>query len=140
MKRANGNRLQPSAVRRGYTLLELMVTMAISVILVGGLATSLFLASEAAQFDSSVDHVWQSGQTIDQMTHDLQTAQSFSEWTPTAVTFTAPDRNGDSLPETIRYWWSGVPGDPLRKEFNGQPTIIAEDVHDFDLRYVTRTF
>ena len=40
---------------------------------------------------------------------DVGMALSFSERSTKAITFTVPDRNGDSLVETIRYAWSGRP-------------------------------
>lgn len=140
MQRPTNLPARRSAVRQGFTLIELMVSTAISVILVGGLSTCIFIASSAVQFESSVDYAWEAGAVVDQMARDIHEAQTFSVWTPTAVEFTVPDRNGDALPETIRYSWSGVAGDPLVKEVNGQPRNVAEDVHALDLTYFTKTF
>ena len=42
------------------------------------------------------------------MLADLQLATGFTERTTKAATFTVPDRDGDSKPETLRYAWSGV--------------------------------
>lgn len=65
---------------------------------------------------------------------DIQLAQSFSENTTTAVTFTVPDRNGDNNPETIRYAWSGNAGDPLTRQYNsGAVVTVAENVHTFHI-------
>ena len=54
----------------------------------------------------------ETGRLLDLMTRDLRLALSFSERTPTAVTFTVPDRDGDGDTETIRYAWETPDGDP----------------------------
>ena len=140
MNQATGNQTSSILRRQGFTLIELLVSTAMAAILMSGLATTLFLASQAARFDSSIDNAWEAGTIIESMAHDLSIAQSFTEWTPTAVTFTVPDRNGDAVPETIRYSWSGIVEDPLVKELNGQSTIIADGVDQLDFSYVTRAF
>ena len=79
-------------------------------------------------------------EVLDEVMTDIHYALDFSERQPNAVTFTVPDRNGDSLPETIRYAWSGISGDPLTYEQNGgPPATIAEDVQQFNLDYLERT-
>ena len=57
----------------------------------------------------------------------------------TSIEFTISDITGDTNAETIRYEWSGIPGDPLQRAFNGSllTTVIA-NVHMFTLTYHTR--
>src|SRR5690606_30888846 len=63
----------------------------------------------------------------------------FSERTATAATIAVPDRTGDGRPETIRYSWSGVVGDPLLYEYNGGAALsILDGVQQFRLNGVTR--
>ena len=71
---------------------------------------------------------------------DYRLAVSVIENTPTAITFTVADRDGDGVVETIRYAWSGTPGDPLTKQVNAAPpVVVARDVRKFNLRYITKT-
>jgi len=78
-------------------------------------------------------------QVLDKFVADVEHAISFSERTANAVTFTVPDRDGNGLPDTIRYAWSGTPGDPLTYEYNGSVAEkIAVDVHNFNLASMTR--
>ena len=63
--------------------------------------------------------------------------------TPTAVTLTVPDRDGDNIPETIRYSWSGIANAPLRQEYNGvlppeDKKQFVENVQSFSLDWLTR--
>ncbi len=67
---------------------------------------------------------------------ELQYAQSVTEQTVTAITVTVPDRDADSNPEEIRYAWSGTPGEPLTRQYNGGTAAnAAEGVHDFSVDY-----
>ena len=58
-------------------------------------------------------------QALVELLADLEFALAFSEKTDHALTFTVPDRDGDFISETIRYAWSGTPGDPLTRQYNG---------------------
>jgi hypothetical protein len=57
---------------------------------------------------------------FDRIAAEAQFALDFTERTSRAITFTVPDRTGDGKPETIRYAWSGSPGAPLTRRFNGE--------------------
>lgn len=131
----------PPRRRRGYTLIELIVSMGSATMLIAGLASALFTSSSAMSLDSgSQAKRQQSAEIQADLMADLQYALNFSERTANAVTFTVPDRDGDSNPETIRYAWSGTAGDPLTYEYNnGTAVTLADDVQSFDLSYLTRT-
>lgn len=138
MKRYDPIPNRRSASRRGFTLIELVVSVAISGILMAAIGSAMFIATRTMRFDSPVDHAWQTGPVVDQIADDLHVARSFSVADPTTVTFTVPDRDGDLASETITYSWSGVAGDPLVRTYNGQSTNILEDVHSFNLTYLSR--
>lgn len=77
---------------------------------------------------------------ISTMASEHRMALTITERTLTSITFTVADRDGDGAPETIRYAWSGTPGDPLTRKLNAAaPAIVARDVRKFKLAYVTRT-
>ncbi len=132
---------QSAVTRGGFTLLEVMVASASATILLVGLASSVFVVSQA--FDSSdvtMVRNLDAGFAADDILSDLQFATRFTERTATAVTFKVPDRNGDGADETIRYAWAGSAGDPLTKELNGSaPVSILDDVAALNLEYFTRT-
>ena len=122
----------------GYTLIELMVSMATASFIIGGLASSLYIASRGFDQGGMAQRT-EADRVLDRFVADAEHALSFSERTATAAAFTVPDRNGDGQPDAIRYAWSGTPGDPLTYEYNGSaPETIAEDVHHFNLTGVTR--
>jgi len=124
----------------GYTLIELVVSMIGASVLAIGLASSLVVATQSLSLgegdlnDSRTAH-----RALAQLHRDVQSALSMSELTATSVTMTVPDRDGDSVPEVIRYAWSGVAGEPLTKEYNGQTaTNVAENVQAFSMAWATR--
>jgi hypothetical protein len=129
-----------AAARNAYTLIELVVATASSTILVGGLASSLLIASRPLAHDATpAADANRSAMALAQLSADLRHALRFTERTATAITFMVPDRTGDQLPETIRYSWSGTLGDSLMYQFNSDPALaVASDVKQFSLTALNR--
>ena len=129
--------------RWGYTLVELVASMAVMSILMVALGSVMILATQAIPENGSPLHATVDASLVaDDIAGDLYCALSFTERTAKAVEFTVPDRDrdADSLPETIRYEWSGTPGDPLMRRYNGGTAVnVAEDVREFQLSYDLRT-
>lgn len=128
--------------RRALTLAELTVSMAVSVVLLGGLASALVISSHAMPDGDSLARGLLDGATAaEQIAADLLCARSFTEVSSTAVEFTVADRNhGPDGPETIRYAWSQTAGDPLTRQYNGgAPANILDGVNEFALTYDLET-
>lgn len=121
-----------------FTLLEVMLsTVIISVIM---MAMTSVMALSTRCLNSKSEDVGRASDVMDEITTDLNLAESFSERTATAVTFTVPDRDNDSQSETIRYSWSGTPGDSIMRTYNGGGEVaVAEDVRYFSLEYILKT-
>jgi hypothetical protein len=126
--------------RRGYTLIELVAAVGTSAILVGGLTSTLFIASHALTPDvTATDEGNRSSLALNEISSDLRLALSLTERTAHAVAMTVPDRTGDGLADTIRYSWAGSAGNPLLRQFNGEPArTIATGVQDFNVVALTR--
>ncbi|MCA9270373.1 MAG: hypothetical protein KDA41_17950 [Planctomycetales bacterium] len=126
--------------RGGVTLAELLVSTVAATVLMGGLTSSIYIASQGFEADVSApaEQAHADG-ALTQVMRDAQSATEITELTATAATFVVPDRNGDNSPETIRYAWSGTPGDPLTYQLNGGAVeTLAEDVQQFNLDYLSR--
>ncbi len=127
----------------GHTLLELVVASAAAAMLMGGLASSLFIASQSLEVvvdesDSQAEERM-AHQALDMINRDLQSAIVLDAISDQSVTMQVPDRNGDGTPETIQYSWSGTVGDPLTQTYNsGTPLPIATNVQEFSLVNLTR--
>ena len=126
---------------RGLTLLEMVVTLAITSLIVAGIGSVMMIAGKALPQDAgAARQVADAGRVADRIASELRYAVSFSEWTGSAVTFTVADRDNDAVPETIRYAWSGTPGDPLTRRYNGGNAIVVLDnVRQFTLGYDLRS-
>jgi len=125
--------------RRGFSLLEAVLSTVILSVILAALVSVMLLASRALSAIAGTT-VAEAGEAADQLTTDLSLAQAFSQREPNSVTFTVPDRTGDGQGETIRYWWSGVAGQPLMRQVNGgQASAVAGNVHHFNLSYLSRT-
>ena len=127
--------------RRGFTLVELVLSMAVMTVLIGGIASAMLLASRAIPDDQSPTSVLLRGsEAAEEIAGELYTARTITERSAMAVEFTVHDRNGDEVPETLRYEWSGTAGDPLTRQYNGGTVAnIAEDVQEFQLTYDLKT-
>ncbi len=104
----------------GFTLAELVVAVTITAILMGAMTSAVFIASRAVPpANDPVVATLAAGSELDALADDLRYATVFAVLQPHVVQFTVPDRTGDGAPEDIRYEWSGVPGEPLRRQMNG---------------------
>lgn len=123
--------------RRSYTLAELIVTAGATAVLVGGMASTIVLASRALpENNTALDSVVDASDVMIQITSDLMCANGVNAHTATAIEVTVVDRDNDGSDETIRYEWSGAAGDPLIRSYNGATAVVLlDDVHVFDLGY-----
>ena len=132
--------------RPGFTLLELVVSASIAAILFVVMTSAILLGSRAIPDPQSPSlSSIRASQIVNQLATELETALYIMERSPTVLAFTVPDRNGDGIPERIRYAWSGTPGDPLTRQYNGGAALsLADHVDLFSLtpsfQSVTETY
>lgn len=103
------------------TLPELVLSISIMSVLLGGIGSAMLLAGKtmpsgnAAQLADA-----EASRALMQIVSELSYATGVASVSSRAIEFTVPDRNhGAAGPETIRYQWSGTPGDPLLRSYNG---------------------
>lgn len=123
--------------RRGLSLVELTVSMAVSTILLAGIASAMVIASHALpDSNSTMSTTIDAYRVADQLAGELYVAQTITSKTSKSITFFVPDRNGDANPEAISYSWSGIAGAPLVRQYhNGTQLIVADNVQEFQLTY-----
>ena len=131
---------QPARSRDAFTLLELTVSLSITSILLVAVGSAIVLAAKAIPNAQDQTNVFlTSGKATDDLVSELQFALGFTQRTANTVEFTVADRDGDTVDETIRYEWSGTPGDPLTRQYDGgTPVTIVEAAQEFALTYTTR--
>ena len=127
--------------RRGFTLVELVVTIAITSVIMLGIGSAMLIAGRALPAaDNPAAASLIAGQAIEQMVTELQYAATIIDSNATMIEFTVADRDADDVAETIRYEWSGTPGDPLTRQYNGGALVnLADDVQEFDLSHDLET-
>lgn len=129
-----------AAPNAGYTLMEMLAASASATVVVAGLTSAMIVASQTLDLsEQSVAARARGSRAVTQVLDDVSEALAFSERTPTAITFTVPDRTGDDAEEEIRYAWSGVEGDPLVYSLNGVSSTLVDEVKRLDFDYITRT-
>lgn len=136
--RAYRNR-SPVPARAAFTLAEVMVSVMVGGILMAGVASALVISSRAVDPAGPTTAVTAAADVVEQMAADLYCAQSFNTRLPNDVEFLVADRNNDSSPELIRFVWSGTPGDPLLRFYNGVSYTAARGVQDFGVGIFSRT-
>jgi prepilin-type N-terminal cleavage/methylation domain-containing protein len=133
-------RTPAGASRAGMTLAELSVALAVVATLMVATGSIMILTGRSVAITAAQAAEARTDDVLTTFATEHRMAITVTERTPTAITFTVADRDGDGVPETIRYAWSGKSGDPLTRQVNGgTPVVIAKDVRKFNLTTIART-
>lgn len=126
-------------LRSGTTFLEFMVTLPTAAVLIGvmGLSVTVMMRSKSqddGMYRSAYDIVTANGQ----IASDLESATSLVSSSTTHAEIVVPDRNGDGLPEQIRYEWGGATGANANKllwKYNSEPlSTLFDGIGGFSLQ------
>lgn len=123
----------------GFSLVEMVVSLAVVSVLLVGMTSAIVLASRALPSGNSpAASTVKSARALHQLRDELRAATQLLNRTATSVTLHLPDRDGDGRSEVITYAWAGNPGDPLLRSANGNAAATAIDHLDqFALKYDT---
>lgn len=123
---------------RGFTLVEIAISLAVMSIVLAGLGSVFVLAARGAEA-SADDSGAASAAGLTLLAAELGDAARISSTAARDVTFEVADRTGDAAREVIRYTWSGTPGDPLVRTFNGVSANATGPLGSFALAFATST-
>ncbi len=127
-------------LRRGQTLMELVVALVASAMLLAGLGSVMLIARQVAFTPSAAERRIDAADVFGDLSLELRYATAIIEQTSKTLEFVVADRNTDGTAERIRYTWSGTVGDPLYKSVNGDtPAAVINSVHDFQAIYVLKS-
>lgn len=103
------------------TLVELVAGIAVMSILAGAMMSAMIIASHAMPERNAVhDHAVSAMDAVDRLAEELTYATAITSLSGREIIFTVADRGDDPVgAETIRYAWSGSPGAPLVRQYNG---------------------
>jgi len=127
--------------KQGFTLVELVVSMAVMAVIIVAMGSSILIASRAMPDARSPTATRiAAAEALEQIVTELQYAVSVNQRSANMIEFCVADRNGDEVPETIRYAWSGTAATPLTRQYNGGTVVnILTDVRQFSLTYNLKT-
>jgi prepilin-type N-terminal cleavage/methylation domain-containing protein len=132
--------LRTRPARRGLTLAELSVSLAVIATLMVAIGSVMVLTGRAVGMSATQAAEARTDDLVATMASEERMALTVTERTPISITFTVADRDHDGQPETIRYAWSGTPGDPLTRQYNTEAAVvIAKDVQKFNINYLTQS-
>lgn len=122
---------------RAFTLVELVVALAVMAIIMTGLGSAVLIASHALPDDQNrATAITDAAAVADQIVEELRSALWIRQRSGKMIFFSVPDRDGDGNSERIRYSWSGNAGDSLLRQYNGgSPVAVLENVQDFALDF-----
>jgi hypothetical protein len=124
--------------RSGISMLEMLITLPTATVLIGAMASCVTIMMRAkSQDDTLFRGVNDLGGVVNRIAADLESATSHVSSSATHIEFIVPDRNGDSLPEQIRYEWGGASGlnaNQILIKYNQEPrATLFEGVNEFSL-------
>lgn len=125
-------------------MLELMVSLPTATILIGAMATCVTIMMRAKSQDETLFRsAYDLSTAATQIASDVESATAHVSSSATHIEFVVPDRDGDGLPEQMRYEWGGTNGANANKilwKYNQQPlATLFEDVGEFNLQKSTVT-
>jgi hypothetical protein len=98
----------------------------------------MMIASQVAYTPTASAKRLEAAEAVQEFGDDARYATFLTTRSSRALEFVVTDRDGDGAAERIRYEWSGVPGAPLLRTFNGgTPVAVVDAVQDFQLSYIT---
>jgi hypothetical protein len=114
--------------------------MVSSSMLLAGLGSVVLIASQVANTPMASTQRLEASEAVNELANDVRFATFFVERSSRVLDFVVADRTNDGTAERIRYAWSGVPGAPLYKTFNGgTPVALVDSVQDLQLSVATRS-
>ncbi|MBS0197534.1 MAG: prepilin-type N-terminal cleavage/methylation domain-containing protein [Planctomycetes bacterium] len=126
--------------RRGFTLVEMVISMAIlAIVLIGGQSAVMMATATARRTARDASAATSTAVAEAMLSADLADATSVTTATGTQITVAVPDRTGDGVSDTVTYSWSGAAGAPIVRTVNGTATNVMAGVQGFQIAYVTGT-
>ena len=126
---------------RGFTLVEAAVAIALCAILMGvmGVALTNTITATDRGVDSNL-RARKAGEALDQLMAEVAVATTWVQHTATTLEFQIADMRGVGHQPDILYQWSGTPGDPLYKSYDGGPQVaVLQSVQSLNFTTLVRS-
>lgn len=124
--------------RGGFTLVEMVVSLAVVGLIGAALASTLSIAARALPSPGALPELETAARAAAvEMAADLPMASRLKSISEHAIEFSVPDQDGDGSSEVIGWRWSGVAGGPLVRTVNGVSSTRLAALDDFTLEWAT---
>ncbi len=134
------SRVKPTR-RTAFTMIEMLLALALAAVVLSALQSLILIAGRAIPDAQGVQSsTVAAADMLERLTAEVSVAVEVLEVNTSDITFSLNDWTGDSVVETVRYAWSGVPGDPLLRAVNGgAASVLVSSVESFVLSPQTQS-
>lgn len=131
----------PTRLGVGFTLVEVLLSLALAAIVLSSMQSLIVIAGRAApDADGPQRATVDAADALERLASEVSVAVEVTELDSHEVGFTVNDWTGDGVVETIKYGWSGTPGDPLLRAVNGgDAAVVVDGVRRFEVGAETST-
>lgn len=129
----------PRGARAGFTLVEAVCAAGAAGVLLAALGSVLSIASRAMpnEHDAVTDSAAVRRAMLN-MSAEISEATKIITAKPDTIEFQVADRDADGLPETVKYSWSGVKGEPVLRTYGGAAATVVDGVSSLVLTYTSK--
>jgi prepilin-type N-terminal cleavage/methylation domain-containing protein len=123
-------------IRRGFTMPELMLSLVISSMLLGAIASLFVLMARTLPDDtSSLSRANQLTRAVDRFSFDVSWATQIVQGSPSRCEMVIPDCTGDSVADTVIYAWAGAGSNWTRTLNAGTTETICPAIQSFTMSW-----
>ena len=125
--------------RRGFTLIELVVSLGVMGVLSLALASTILLSTRALpNAGGGPENQAAAGRALQILGADIRLAKTVAMPDIRTLTLTIADQTGDAAEETITYAWDNTIGSPLTRTYNGDAVSLVSSISDLKFQALKR--
>jgi len=125
--------------RRGFTLIELVVSLGVMGVLSLALASTILLSTRALpNAGGGPENQAAAGRALQILGADIRLAKTVAMPDSRTLTLTIADQTGDAAEESITYAWDNSIGSPFTRTYNGNAVPLVSSISDLKFQALKR--